>query len=57
MNSNLLNDPLKITSLLEELKSQDLKTKVTAVKSLYSISKALGRERTRNELLPYVTGN
>jgi len=56
MKSNILNDPVKITSLLEDIKSTELKVKVDAIRSLNLISKSLGRERTRNELLPYVTG-
>jgi len=55
MKSNILNDPVKITSLLEDIKSTELKVKVDAIRSLNLISKSLGRERTRNELLPYVT--
>jgi len=51
------NDPVKITALLEDLKSQDPKCKVEAVKNLHIISQALGKERSRNELIPYVTGN
>ena len=44
--------PLAI--LLDELKSEDQKKRITSVQSLSTISIALGPERTRNELLPYI---
>ena len=47
-------DQLTATTLLEDLQSQDIKTKKNAVQNLRGISLALGRERTRKELLPYL---
>jgi serine/threonine-protein phosphatase 2A regulatory subunit A len=47
-------DQLTATSLLEDLQSADIKTKKNAVQNLRGISLALGRERTRKELLPYL---
>ena len=47
-------DQLTATSLLEDLQSADTKTKKNAVQNLRGISLALGRERTRKELLPYL---
>ena len=47
-------DQLTATSLLEDLQSTDTKTKKNAVQNLRGISLALGRERTRKELLPYL---
>ena len=43
-----------IAVLIDELKSEEQKKRITAVKSLNTISTALGPERTRNELLPYI---
>mmetsp|Transcript_16479 Transcript_16479/g.27982 ORF Transcript_16479/g.27982 Transcript_16479/m.27982 type:complete len:118 (+) Transcript_16479:26-379(+) len=43
-----------ITVLIDELKSEDRKKRVNAVQSLSSIGIALGKERTRNEFLPYI---
>jgi serine/threonine-protein phosphatase 2A regulatory subunit A len=43
-----------IAVLIDELKCEDQKKRITAVKSLSTISIALGPERTRNELLPYI---
>jgi len=40
--------------LIDELKSEDKKKKLNSIRSLASISVALGKERTRNELLPYI---
>lgn len=47
-------DQVTATSLLEDLKSTETKTKKNAVQNLRGISLALGRERTRKELLPYL---
>ena len=47
-------DQLTATTLLEDLQSTEIKTKKNAVQNLRGISLALGRERTRKELLPYL---
>ena len=47
-------DQLTATTLLEDLQSTEIKTKKNAVQNLRGISLALGRERTRKELLPYI---
>lgn len=52
--SNNQIDQISATSLIEDLKSQEIKTKIDAIKSLQGISFALGRERTRKELLPFL---
>ena len=44
------------SSLLEDLKNNDSKIKIQAIKGLHIIASALGKERTRNELLPFLTG-
>lgn len=44
------------SSLLEDLKSLDPKTKINAIRGLGIIAFALGKDRTRNELLPFLAG-
>jgi hypothetical protein len=44
------------SGLIEDLKSQETKTKINAIKSLSIIALTIGKERTRNELLPYLAG-
>ena len=46
-----------IAVLIDELKSEDLKRRLNSIQSLNTISIALGPERTRNELLPFIIGN
>jgi len=54
----MLNSKIESTasSLIEDLKSSDTKTKINAIKSLTVVSLTIGIERTRNELLPYIAG-
>ena len=47
-------DQTTATNLLEDLKSTDTKIKKNAVQNLRGISLALGRKRTRKELLQYL---
>lgn len=53
MSSNQIEE-ISATSLIEDLKSQEIRTKINAIKGLQGISFALGRERTRKELLPFL---
>ena len=55
-SSNDSNEKLSPSSLLEDLKSSEPKAKLNAIKNLNVISIALGKERTRNELIPYIIG-
>ena len=43
-----------IAVMIDELKSPDQKKRIGAVKNLNTIAIALGPERTRQELLPYI---
>lgn len=43
-----------ILCLIDELKSEDHNTKIHAINSLETIAIAIGEERTREELVPYV---
>ena len=40
--------------MIDELKSTDQKKRISAVKNLGTIAIALGHQRTRQELLPYI---
>lgn len=53
---NDLNEKTTPTALLEDLRSSETKTKLNAIKNLSVISFALGKERTRNELIPFIIG-
>ena len=45
-----------IATLIEELKSDDPKRRINSIKSLPIIANVIGPERTRSELLPFITG-
>lgn len=39
----------------DELKNEDVSLRINSIKRLGTIARALGEERTRNELLPFLT--
>lgn len=45
-----------ISVLIDEFKSEDSKRRLNSVKSFGTIAAALGPERTRSELIPFVSG-
>ena len=45
-----------IATLIKELKSDDPKRRINSIKNLPIIANVIGPERTRSELLPFVTG-
>lgn len=47
---------LKVGQLIDELKSEDAKKRKNSIASIAQISKALGPERTRMELIPFLNG-
>jgi len=53
-----MNDNAKIQTMLEEMKSSDANTKIKieAIKNLNTVAQALGKDRSKNELLPFVIG-
>lgn len=53
IDSNEVN-PLAV--FVEELKSSDLKQKLYSIKNLSVICSALGTEKSRSELLPFLSG-
>ena len=51
-----LNDQQSASSLLEDLKNPDQKIKINGIRGISIIAFALGKDRTRNELLPFLSG-
>lgn len=52
------NDSLyPITVLIDELKNEDMQLRLNSIKRLGTIATALGPERTRSELLPFLNEN
>jgi serine/threonine-protein phosphatase 2A regulatory subunit A len=47
-------DFFQIAALIEQLRHNDLDYRVNATKHLCTISRALGEERTREELIPFI---
>ncbi len=45
-----------IALLVEELKSEDSEVRINAMRKLHFIAKALGPDRSRAELLPFLSG-
>ena len=46
-----------IAILIDELKHEDLSLRLNAIASLPTIALALGEDRTRAELIPFLDGN
>ena len=42
--------------LIDELKSEDVQVRLTAIRGLTTIASALGPKRTREQLLPFLKG-
>jgi serine/threonine-protein phosphatase 2A regulatory subunit A len=47
---------IPINVLIDELKSDDIRKRINSVKNLNVIASALGTERTRIELIPFLNG-
>ena len=45
-----------IAVLLDEMKSEDVEARINAMKKLRIIAQALGLQRTRTELIPFLAG-
>ena len=48
---------LPVNTLIDDLKHEDMKKRINSVKNLNVIASALGPERTRLELLPFLNGS
>jgi serine/threonine-protein phosphatase 2A regulatory subunit A len=55
-NKNDVKAIQPISTMIDELKSDDVKKRVNSVKNLSAIATALGPERTRNELIGFLNG-
>lgn len=57
MNHLQASDPnYPISILIEELRHEDSQLRLNSINRLNHIAQALGAERTRNELIPFLTG-
>lgn len=45
-----------IAVLVDELKNEDVQLRLNAIRNLSTIAMALGPQRTRDELIPFLTG-
>jgi len=54
--SSIPDDLYPIAILIDELKHEDVQCRLNSVRRLPAIAAALGPERTRAELLPYISG-
>jgi serine/threonine-protein phosphatase 2A regulatory subunit A len=48
---------LPVNIILDELKHEDIRKRINSVKNIHIIASSLGPERTRTELIPFLTGN
>lgn len=52
------DEPLyPIAVLIDELKNEDIQLRLNSIRKLSTIARALGEERTRKELIPFLTEN
>lgn len=56
MNENVDDELYPIAVLIDELKHEDLVLRLNAIRRLSTIALALGAERTRSELIPFLDG-
>ena len=57
-NMAVVEEPLyPIAILIDELKNDDIQLRLNSIKRLSTIAKAVGEERTRKELIPFLTEN
>lgn len=54
MNKNKNLSP--VGALIDELKSEDPKRRTNSIKNFPTIASTIGAERTRSELLPFISG-
>ena len=46
-----------IAVLIDELKNEDIQLRLNSIRRLSTIARALGEERTRKELIPFLSEN
>ena len=54
--ASIPEDLYPIAILIDELKHEDVQCRLNSMRKLPAIARALGPERTRNELLPFISG-
>lgn len=53
-----IDEPLyPIAVLIDELKNEDIQLRLNSIRRLSTIARALGEERTRKELIPFLSEN
>lgn len=55
--STAQNQPLTPSSIISDLNSSELKTKIKAIKNLPVLCSTIGQERVKKELIPYLISN
>ncbi|CAN6887924.1 unnamed protein product [Brassica oleracea var. botrytis] len=54
----MVDEPLyPIALLIDELKNDDIQLRLNSIRRLSTIARALGEERTRKELIPFLSEN
>ncbi|KAL4376023.1 hypothetical protein GQ457_02G016810 [Hibiscus cannabinus] len=54
----MIDEPLyPIAVLIDELKNEDIQLRLNSIRKLSTIARALGEERTRKELIPFLCEN
>ncbi|OAY84772.1 Serine/threonine-protein phosphatase 2A 65 kDa regulatory subunit A beta isoform [Ananas comosus] len=54
----MIDEPLyPIAILIDELKNEDIQLRLNSIRKLSTIARALGEERTRKELIPFLSEN
>jgi len=54
----MIDEPLyPIAILIDELKNEDIQLRLNSIRRLSTIARALGEERTRKELIPFLNEN
>ena len=54
----LVDEPLyPIAVLIDELKNEDIQLRLNSIRKLSTIARALGEDRTRKELIPFLSEN
>lgn len=54
----MVDEPLyPIAILIDELKNEDIQLRLNSIRRLSTIARALGEERTRKELIPFLSEN
>jgi len=54
----MIDEPLyPIAVLIDELKNEDIQLRLNSIRKLSTIARALGEERTRKEMIPFLSEN